>query len=680
MKKLLIVALMALLLALPLPVLAAVEESAAVDVTVAVYDGDAEEWDEGPPAVTGEEEPLPKYQGIATQDIVDLLENMVKQCAYNGTSYKDSRYEWLIMDMAAYAGLFSDSAGTTTAAARQAYIDNAINSLADPDPGPFGSLDNIFAKAVLGLRAVGIDPADLITVNKRPLNAVSLLKTTATTSIYNAPYVLLAYQQGSYDTAAAERSLVTFILGAQLSNGAWGWGDTLDTADPDGTAMVLQCLARYYTADEDVKAAVDKALAYLSAEQDLSGAYISTWTGGPSADTMAQVILALTAFGLDPDTDARFVKEHSLLAGLLALRDEAEDGFFDYSNEQAFRALIAVAGLRQLDKAYNFYDFTYKPAAQGVATGLGSKPSIPKTESTTDITVYFTLKGLDGTWINRAALTVPQDAKVYHVVIKALAGRDYRQTGAESGYVSSVTRPNGTVLSEFEHGPNSGWLYKVGDFLPSIGLTSYTVKSGDHILLYYTKDWTLDSEAGQVFGGGGSDRSAVTAEVTEAFAEDAENNAYKPMAPIQAAGTKAEATKTNNPLILNGEKTVFPAIKVSGYNWLKLRDFAALLMGTSKQFSLVYDPETRIIDIRTGQAYTPLGDELEDELDDVTDALATSQRVRVDGEFIDIAAYNVAGYNYFRLRDLAIILDFYVDYNEDTGEITLDLSKPYSEE
>ena len=103
-------------------------------------------------------------------------------------------------------------------------------------------------------------------------------------------------------------------------------------------------------------------------------------------------------------------------------------------------------------------------------------------------------------------------------------------------------------------------------------------------------------------------------------------------------------------------------------------------MGTSKQFSLIYDETTRVIDIRTGQAYTPLGDELEDALEDVTDALATSQRVRVDGEFIDIAAYNVAGYNYFRLRDLAIILGFYVDYNEDTGEITLDLSKPYSEE
>ncbi|MCL1975046.1 MAG: hypothetical protein FWG61_02645, partial [Firmicutes bacterium] len=88
---------------------------------------------------------------------------------------------------------------------------------------------------------------------------------------------------------------------------------------------------------------------------------------------------------------------------------------------------------------------------------------------------------------------------------------------------------------------------------------------------------------------------------------------------------------------------------------------------------------TRIIDIQLGQPYTPLGNELEDLLDDIENATATTQQLRVNGTFIDVAAYNVKGFNYLRLRDLAIILDFAIDYDEESGDITLDLSQPYSE-
>jgi predicted acyl esterase len=154
---------------------------------------------------------------------------------------------------------------------------------------------------------------------------------------------------------------------------------------------------------------------------------------------------------------------------------------------------------------------------------------------------------------------------------------------------------------------------------------------------------------------------------------------YKPMPPLHPAGTKVEATKTNNPLLLDGQETLFPAVKVGGYNWIKLRDFAMLLNGTAKQFSVAYDPATGIIDIRTGSAYQPVGDELTDKLMDIENALASPQKLRVNGEFVDVAAYNINGYNYFRVRDLAIILNFAVIYNEETGEITLDFANPYQE-
>ena len=159
--------------------------------------------------------------------------------------------------------------------------------------------------------------------------------------------------------------------------------------------------------------------------------------------------------------------------------------------------------------------------------------------------------------------------------------------------------------------------------------------------------------------------------------EVAPDTGYKPMTPIHPAGTKVDATKTNNPLIVGEDEMDFPAVKIADYNWIKLRDFAKLLMETTKKFSVIYDEETGIIDVRTGGAYQPIGDELEDKLADKETAISSPQKLRVDGEFIDVAAYNIKGYNYFRLRDLAIILDFAVIYEEETGVVTLDFTKPY---
>ncbi|MCL1974814.1 MAG: S-layer homology domain-containing protein, partial [Firmicutes bacterium] len=409
-------------------------------------------------------------------------------------------YEWLIMDMAAYTalpGISQDS--TSTLQAVQDYLDYTINSLAEQKPSALVSLDSIYAKAVLGLSAIGVEPTNLITLNKTALNAIALLKLTTTTSIYNAPYVLLAYQQGNYNTSFQEQNLINFLLAAQLANGAWGWGDTADTADTDGTAMVIQALAKYYNTNKDIAQAIDKAVTYLSAAQNEQGAYVSVWTGEPSADTMAQVILALTALGLDFEKDTRFIKEHSLLSGLLSLKDSTKGDFFGDSNEQAFRALIAVMGYRQQQAAYNFYDFSHNKKRQGIAVSLGGAPLIPLSESAEMITVSFTLEGPEGKLIEQTSLSVPADAKVYHIALEVLAKHAFLPSGAENGYISSVTKPNGIKYSEFEYGPNSGWLYKVNNKLPGMGITSCEVYEGDDVLLYYSKNWLLDADAGSFF-------------------------------------------------------------------------------------------------------------------------------------------------------------------------------------
>src|SRR5699024_10074836 len=88
--------------------------------------------------------------------------------------------------------------------------------------------------------------------------------------------------------------------------------------DPDITGMAVQALVAYYNDEHpEVKAAVDKALACLSEIQRDDGGFAS-W-GTVNAESCAQVIVALTALGINPDSDPRFIKNDcSVLDALLA--------------------------------------------------------------------------------------------------------------------------------------------------------------------------------------------------------------------------------------------------------------------------------------------------------------------------------------------------------------------------
>ena len=87
--------------------------------------------------------------------------------------------------------------------------------------------------------------------------------------------------------------------------------------DVDMTAMVIQALAPYYKTNTEVRTAVDTALALLSDRQDVNGGYASY--GDANSESNAQVLVALTALGIDPEADARFLKNgHSVVDALCA--------------------------------------------------------------------------------------------------------------------------------------------------------------------------------------------------------------------------------------------------------------------------------------------------------------------------------------------------------------------------
>ena len=129
------------------------------------------------------------------------------------------------------------------------------------------------------------------------------------------PVEIFVQEQGKLITVWLTREkLIQVILDAQLTDGGWTLSGT--KADPDMTAMAIQALAPYYKTNETVKAAVDKALEALSALQRNDGGF-GSW-GTVNSESCDQVIVALTALGIDPTADSRFVKNGLTVLDALA--------------------------------------------------------------------------------------------------------------------------------------------------------------------------------------------------------------------------------------------------------------------------------------------------------------------------------------------------------------------------
>ena len=169
----------------------------------------------------------------------------------------------------------------------------------------------------------------------------------------NGPiFALLALDSRNYlPGSAVRRQCVDAILSAECSGGGWAFGGS--AADPDMTAMALQALAAYRS-EAAVAAAVTRGLDVLSAMQTGDGDFASS--GVVNAESAAQVIVACTALGIDPDTDSRFVKGggsavDALLtfydADAAAFRHTASGSVNSLATEQAVYALVAVSRLRR---------------------------------------------------------------------------------------------------------------------------------------------------------------------------------------------------------------------------------------------------------------------------------------------------------------------------------------------
>ena len=132
--------------------------------------------------------------------------------------------------------------------------------------------------------------------------------------------------------------------------------------------------------------------------------------------------------------------------------------------------------------------------------------------------------------------------------------------------------------------------------------------------------------------------------------------------------------------MVNGNVVAFEAYNIDGNNYFKLRDLAMAVNGTEKQFQVSWNAAENAIQLTTKEAYTPDGSELTVSGNpQQKTATATSSKVFIDGRQVELTAYNIGGYNYFKLRDVAKAIDFNVTWDAKNNTVGIDTSSSYIE-
>lgn len=264
------------------------------------------------------------------------------------------------------------------------------------------------ARVILALTAIG---KDVTNVGGHNLLAGLDEMSYVTYQGINGPiWTLIALDSHDYAPQGdvTREKLIDAILGAQLPDG--GWDMMGKAADTDITAMAIQTLAPYYDTNDAVKAAVDKALDALSAMQNDDGTF-STAFSGKTSESTAQVIVALTALGINPATDSRFIKNGlNAVDGLCSFyvdgggfRHIASGDLDGMATEQSYYALAAyyrlLAGQTSL---YDMSDVTITPAP--VTPDQPEQPTNPDKPSTGDRGVMLWVAALGVSGLAAAAV------------------------------------------------------------------------------------------------------------------------------------------------------------------------------------------------------------------------------------------------------------------------------------
>lgn len=287
--------------------------------------------------------------------------------------------EWAVLQLAR-AGMITDDFKKT-------YLDNLTDYIKELNGVLHSKKLTEYSRVIIALTSLGVNPENFAGYNL--LLPLADFDKTVWQGINGAIYALIAFDCGNYSipkvTGSGKQTtreeLITYILNQEIEGG--GWALSGKTPDPDITMMAIQGLAPYYKTNESVEAAVERGLTVISQQQRADGG-LASW-GTVNSESVAQTICALSALGIDPAKDSRFIKEDGswLLSNLFSYMIPA-NGMISFAHtgttsnqmatEQAGYALVAY--YRLLNNMNGLYQMSDVEGGEGGEGGETPKEDL----------------------------------------------------------------------------------------------------------------------------------------------------------------------------------------------------------------------------------------------------------------------------------------------------------------
>ena len=138
-----------------------------------------------------------------------------------------------------------------------------------------------------------------------------------------------------------------------------------------------------------------------------------------------------------------------------------------------------------------------------------------------------------------------------------------------------------------------------------------------------------------------------------------------------AESKTVDAVKNTKKVTLDGEEVKVGAYDVEGYNYLKLRDVAAILNTKKCQFNIGFDKPTKLITVELAKGYEKVEGDLAEIKDEKAKAIVSVKKILVNGEEKEIKTALINEYNYMQLRDLGSLVGLDVKYDAKNKVIML---------
>ena len=228
------------------------------------------------------------------------------------------------------------------------------------------STDN--SRLIMALAAIGKDATSVGNWNLVEAYSANGINWIRKQGMNGTIWTLIALDCGGYETSdpTIRQQCVDAILAAQHNDGGWSLVTAkTQPSNVDITGMTLTALYPYRD-QPAVAAACETAFNWLSESQLDNGGF--PYGKGETSESCAWAIVACTTWGINPDTDPRFIKNgNSTIDNLLTyyLEDEAKfehgrgAGANAMATDQATYALVAYDRLINGKKAlYDYSDVT----------------------------------------------------------------------------------------------------------------------------------------------------------------------------------------------------------------------------------------------------------------------------------------------------------------------------------